>query len=113
MLTLTSSAAKRIREQISKRGHGIGLRLQVKPSGCSGWAYKIDYADEQQDGEHCFEHEGAVIVVPDESMSALEGVQVDFSGDGFNQRWTFRNPNAEADCGCGESFSLRQGAVSG
>ncbi len=113
MLTLTSAAATRIREQIAKRGHGVGLRLQVKPSGCSGWAYKIDYADEVNSGEHRFERDGALIVVPEESMQALDGVVVDFSGDGFNQRWSFTNPNAEADCGCGESFSLRKSAVSG
>ncbi len=113
MLTFTSAAAKRIREQLAKRGHGVGLRLQVKPSGCSGWAYKIDYADDVAADEHRFERDGALIVVPDKSMAALEGVVVDFVGDGFNQRWSFTNPNAEADCGCGESFSLRKSAVSG
>ncbi|MGB1558025.1 MAG: HesB/IscA family protein [Oceanococcaceae bacterium] len=113
MIQLTPAAAQRIREQITARGHGVGIRLEVKPSGCSGWAYKLNYADEQRSDDHRFESEGGVLLVPESSLAALDGTEVDFVGDGFNRRWQFHNPNAEADCGCGESFSLRKEAASG
>lgn len=113
MLTLTAAAAERIRQQIAQRGHGVGIRLRVRTAGCSGFAYALDYAEEVAPDEHRFERDGALLVVPPDSLTALDGTEVDFTGDGFNRRWSFRNPNAEADCGCGESFALRKGVVSG
>lgn len=113
ILTLTPAAAKRIREQMDSRGKAAGVRLKVKVSGCSGYAYVLDFADEVLADEHRIEQDGAVVVVPESSRIALEGTVVDFVGDGFNRRWSFSNPNAEADCGCGESFALRKDVVSG
>ncbi len=112
MITLTPAAAGRIREQIARRGHGLGIRLAVRKAGCSGWAYHVEYADEARADDHRFEAEGAAVYVPEACLAALQGTTVDFVGDGFNQRWSFANPNAEADCGCGESFALREPAAS-
>ena len=112
MLTLTNAAATRIKAQLAQRGQGLGIRLEVKPTGCSGWAYKLDYADEIGPAEQCFERDGAKLVVPEKSLAALNGTVVDFVQDGFNHRWQFQNPNVDADCGCGESFSLREEAKS-
>lgn len=111
-LSLTEAAASRIREQLEQRGRGLGIRLQVKPTGCSGWMYQVEYADDQAPDDVRVEHAGAVLLVPTKSLPALNGTVVDFVGDGFSKRWQFNNPNVEADCGCGESFALRDSAAS-
>lgn len=113
ILTLSPTAVERVREQMSSHSDCVGVRLKVKVSGCSGYAYVLDFADQVGEDEHRIEQDGAVMVVPEASRAALEGTVVDFVGDGFNRRWSFSNPNAEADCGCGESFALRKEAVSG
>jgi iron-sulfur cluster assembly protein len=105
-IAVTESAAQRIQAQISRRGKGVGLRLGVKKSGCSGYAYVLDYADEVLPGEAVFESHGARVVVATDHLQMLDGVTIDFSRDGLNEAFKFRNPNVKAECGCGESFAV-------
>jgi len=105
-VVLTESAAKQIQKQIEKRGKGLGLKLGVKTSGCSGFAYTIDYADELQSGESIFETFGVKVVVADENLTALDGLVLDYAKEGINEAFKFNNPNVKGTCGCGESFSV-------
>lgn len=105
-IQLTESAARRIQDQLSKRGHGLGLRVGVKASGCSGYSYVIDYADKINDTDQVFEAHGARLVVDSKSLPILEGTTLDFQREGLNQMFRFLNPNAKDACGCGESFSI-------
>jgi iron-sulfur cluster assembly protein len=105
-IQLTEAAAKRIQEQIGKRGRGLGLRVGVKPSGCSGYSYVIDYADEVRPDDQVFEAHGARLVVDAKSLPILAGSTLDFQREGLNQMFRFLNPNAKNACGCGESFSV-------
>ena len=106
-ILVTENAAKQIRNQLAKRGAGVGLRVGVKKVGCSGLAYTLDYADELRAGDRMFEAHDAKIVVDAEVLSLLDGSRLDFVKDGFKQVFKFENPNVEATCGCGESFSIR------
>ena len=106
-VTITEAAARRIQDQLKTRGHGLGLRLGVRSSGCSGFAYALDYADEIASDDHVYEAHGVKVVVPADSLPMIEGLTLDFKRDGLNQLFTFHNPKAEDLCGCGESFSLR------
>lgn len=106
-IQLTESAAKQIQAQLARRGAGIGLRLGVKKVGCSGFAYTYDYADELRAGDREFESHGARIVVDAESYDFLEGCTLDFVKEGFKQVFKVDNPNVDATCGCGESFSVK------
>jgi len=103
---LTESAAKQIERQITKRGQGLGLKLGVKTSGCSGFAYTIDYADELNEDESVFETHGVKVVVADENLAALDGLVLDYAKEGINEAFKFNNPNVKGTCGCGESFSV-------
>ncbi|MBE0470538.1 MAG: iron-sulfur cluster assembly accessory protein [Methyloprofundus sp.] len=105
-VVLTESAAKQIQKQIEKRGKGLGLKLGVKTSGCSGFAYTIDYADELHSGESVFETFGVKVVVADENLTALDGLVLDYAKEGINEAFKFNNPNVKGTCGCGESFSV-------
>ena len=105
-MNLTESAARRIREQLTKRGHGLGLRVGVKTSGCSGYSYVIDYADDIKPDDLVIEAHGAKLVVDSKSHPLLEGTTLDFQREGLNQMFRFLNPNAKDQCGCGESFSV-------
>ena len=105
-IQLTEQAAARIREQLAKRGQGLGLRLGVKASGCSGYSYTIDYADKIADEDQVFEAHGARVVVDPRSMPVLDGTTLDFKREGLNQMFRFINPNVKDECGCGESFSV-------
>ena len=106
MIQLTAPAAKRINAQLAKRGSGVGLRLGVKKSGCSGWAYVLDYADAIEPGDQVFETEGAKVVVKTEQLDKLDGITLDFQRDGLNDAFKFINPNVKGECGCGESFAV-------
>lgn len=106
MITLTNSAANHVQNALSRRGKGVGLRLAVKKSGCSGWAYKIEYADEQASTDLRFESHGVAVLVDPESLPFLEGVEVDFRREGLNETFKFNNPNVKDACGCGESFTV-------
>ena len=106
MIQLTAPAAKRINAQLAKRGSGVGLRLGVKKSGCSGWAYVLDYADAVEPGDQVFETEGAKVVVQTSQLDKLDGITLDFQRDGLNEAFKFINPNVKGECGCGESFAV-------
>lgn len=106
MIQLTPTAASRINAQLAKRGKGVGLRLGVKKSGCSGWAYVIDYADAVEVGDEVFEMEGAKVVVKTDQLDKLDGLTLDFKRDGLNEAFKFINPNVKGECGCGESFAV-------
>ena len=106
-ITLTENAAKQIRAQLAKRGQGLGLRVGIKKVGCSGFAYTFDYADEVRAGDRLFEAHEAKVMIDAESLAFLDGSRLDFVKEGFKQVFKFENPNVEATCGCGESFSIR------
>lgn len=104
-ITLTEAAAKHINSQITQ-GKGIGLRVGVKKSGCSGFAYTLDIAREVQDTDRVFESHGAKVVVNGESLSFLEGTEIDYAKQGLGHAFKFNNPNVKNQCGCGESFAV-------
>ncbi len=106
MISLSTRAADRVSHFLAERGRGLGLRLGVKKTGCNGYAYVIDYADEEQPGDLRFESQGVAIFVDPDSLPMLEGTQVDFVKDGLNEAFRFRNPNTRGECGCGESFNV-------
>ncbi len=105
-IELTESAARRIQSQLARRGKGLGLRVAVKKSGCSGYAYVLDYADEVSPGDEVFDAFGAKVVVAQEHLPMLKGLTLDFQRDGLNEAFKFRNPNVTGECGCGESFAV-------
>ena len=105
-IQLTPSAAKRIEAQIAGRGKGLGLRIGVRKSGCSGYAYVLDYADEIKPGEEIFEQHGAKVVINPEHLPVLAGLTLDFQKQGLNEAFKFLNPNVKGECGCGESFTV-------
>ncbi|MCG6942018.1 MAG: iron-sulfur cluster assembly accessory protein [Thiohalocapsa sp.] len=106
-VTLTDAAARHISNMIEKRGHGLGLRIGTKKSGCTGFAYVVDYADEVAAGDQVFESHGVKVVVDDQSLPRLDGMEVDFVKTSLlNEGFEFRNPNIKDQCGCGESFSV-------
>ncbi len=105
-ISLTASAANRVRDFLSRRGSGIGLRLGVKKTGCSGFAYVVNYADELAEGDTVFESDGVKIIVDGDALELVDGTIIDFVRDGLNEAFKFRNPNAKGECGCGESFNV-------
>ncbi|WP_292976115.1 iron-sulfur cluster assembly accessory protein [Nitrosomonas sp.] len=106
-ITLTERAARQIRHQLDKRGKGIALRLGVKKSGCSGFAYSFDYADDMLDDDQLFESNDAKVIVKRDQLSFIDGSEIDFVQEGLNSSFKFSNPNIDNTCGCGESFSLK------
>ena len=105
-ITLTEAAAERVRSQITARGASEGLKLGVKTSGCSGFMYTIDFADETTEKDQVFEDHGAKVIVDSDSLGFLDGTEVDYGREGLNESFRFNNPNATAECGCGESFTV-------
>jgi iron-sulfur cluster assembly protein len=105
-LQLSPSAARRIQAQLAKRGKGLGLRVGVKKSGCSGYAYTMDYADDVAADDQVFESNGAKLIVKSEHLPVLEGMILDWQKQGLNESFKFINPNVKAQCGCGESFAV-------
>jgi iron-sulfur cluster assembly protein len=105
-ISLTQSAAARVRSFLEKRGNGVGLRIGVRKSGCSGWAYTIDYADAVKADDTVFDREGVKVIVNNDSLELIDGTEVDFVKDGLNEAFKFRNPNVKGECGCGESFTV-------
>lgn len=103
---LTEVAAKRVQDFLENRGKGIGLRLGVKTTGCSGLAYVIEFVDELESEDSVFESRGVKVVVDPKSLIFLDGTQVDFAREGLNEGFQFINPNAKDECGCGESFTI-------
>ena len=105
-ITLTESAARQITTHITECGKGIGLRLGVKRTGCSGFAYVVDVADHLAQDDVLLENRGMKIVVNIEHLPLLEGTEIDFVRQGLGDSFRFRNPNVSGECGCGESFSV-------
>jgi iron-sulfur cluster assembly protein len=105
-ISLTPSAVTRVKTFLASRGHGLGLRLGVKSTGCSGYAYVVNYADELQQDDVVFEDQGVKVIVDRKSLSYIDGTQVDFVKQGLNEAFRFRNPNVKGECGCGESFTV-------
>jgi iron-sulfur cluster assembly protein len=105
-VSLTQSAAARVRSFLEKRGSGVGLRIGVRRTGCSGYAYLIDYADAVGADDVVFDHAGVKVIVDSKSLSLIDGTEVDFVKEGFNEAFKFRNPNVKGECGCGESFNV-------
>ncbi len=103
---LTESAAQRVASYLKKRGHGIGLRVGVRKTGCSGYAYQLDYADAVEEGDVVFEDRGVKLIVDNSSLPFVDGTEVDFVKQGLNEAFKFRNPNVKGECGCGESFNV-------
>ncbi len=105
-ISLTLSAVERVRSYLEKRGRGLGLRVGVRKTGCSGYAYLIDYADSIGPDDVVFDEQGVKVVVDAEALKLIDGTEVDFVKQGINEAFKFRNPNVKGECGCGESFSV-------
>jgi len=106
MIKLTNTAVARVRDMVTKRGAGIGLRIGVTKSGCSGYSYALDYAETIADNDIVIEQDGVKVVIDQESMPVLDDLVLDFVKQGLNQSFKFNNPNVVSSCGCGESFSV-------
>lgn len=105
-ITMTERAAERVRHFLDNRGSGIGLRLGVKTTGCSGMAYVLEFVDETQDEDQVFEIHGLKVIVDPKSLIYLDGTELDYAKEGLNEGFQFNNPNVKDTCGCGESFTV-------
>ncbi|MFM2056189.1 MAG: hypothetical protein RLY71_574 [Pseudomonadota bacterium] len=105
-VTVTPKAATKIRKALDSRGGGVGLRIAVKTSGCSGYAYALEFADVAAPEDLSFDSEGVTVLVDAKSLPMVDGTQLDWVREGLNEGFKFNNPNAAATCGCGESFTV-------
>ena len=105
-ITITPAAAAHVAEQMDACGHGIGIRVGVKTTGCSGMAYVLEFVDKLEVGDQVFEEAGVKVVVDPKSLLYIDGTEMDFVKQGVNEGFEFINPNAKGECGCGESFSI-------
>ncbi len=105
-ITLTAAAAQRVKNFLEQRGKGIGLRLAVKPSGCSGMAYALEFVDELGENDQVFEDHGVKVIVDSKSLLYIDGTELDYTKEGLNEGFKFNNPNVKGECGCGESFTV-------
>jgi len=105
-ISVTERAARQIKKQLEKRGKGIGLKLAVKKSGCSGYSYALDYADSLNENDQVFEDFGVKVVVHTDDMQFVDGIELDYRREGINEAFQFNNPNVKGTCGCGESFTV-------
>jgi iron-sulfur cluster assembly protein len=106
MITLTEKAANHVQRYMTKRGKGIGVRLGVRTTGCSGLAYKLEYVDESAPEDAAFESHGVKVIIDPKSLAYLDGTELDFVREGLNEGFKFNNPNEKDRCGCGESFRV-------
>ena len=106
-ITVTEAAARHVNRYLSKRGKGLGVRLGVKTTGCSGLAYKLEYVDQAEPEDVVFEgHGGVKVLVDPKSLAYIDGTELDFTKEGLNEGFKFNNPNVKDECGCGESFTV-------
>lgn len=105
-LTLTENAAAHVQDFLAKRGKGVGLRIGVRTTGCSGMAYKLEFADAANDDDLQFESHGVKLLVDPKSLQYIDGTELDYTREGLNEGFKFRNPNVKDECGCGESFNV-------
>ncbi len=105
-ISLTESAAERVQKYLVARGEGVGLWLGISKTGCSGYSYVINYADDIAESDVVFEDKGVKVIVDPEALALIDGTVVDFVKNGLNEAFSFRNPNVTGECGCGESFNV-------
>jgi iron-sulfur cluster assembly protein IscA len=105
-ITLTDKAATHVQNFLAKRGKGVGLRLGVRTSGCSGMAYMLEFVDDLNPDDHTFESHGVKVIVDPKSLPYIDGTELDFAREGLNEGFKFNNPNVKDACGCGESFNV-------
>jgi len=105
-ITLTESAAERVRNCLAERGSGVGLRLGITKTGCSGFAYVVNYADSIEPEDTVFDDAGVAVIVDQSVLEMIDGTEIDFVKQGLNEAFKFRNPKSTGECGCGESFSV-------
>ncbi len=105
-LSLSSAAVEHVQQQLEQRGKGVGIRLGVRTSGCSGMAYVLEFVDQLEDGDEVFETQGVKLIVDKKSLVYLDGTELDFVKEGLNEGFKFNNPNVKDECGCGESFTV-------
>ena len=105
-ITLTERAARHVQNFLAKRGKGVGLRIGVRTSGCSGMAYKLEFADAANDDDLKFESGGVTVLVDPQSLPYIDGMELDYAREGLNEGFKFNNPNVKDQCGCGESFKV-------
>jgi iron-sulfur cluster assembly protein len=105
-ITLTEAAAKHVLGFLENRGSGLGIRLGVRTSGCSGMAYVLEFADEAVEDDVVFEDHGVKVLVDAKSLLYLDGTELDYTKEGLNEGFKFNNPNVKDACGCGESFTV-------
>ena len=106
MITLTETAAQHVRDYLARRGKGVGLRVGVRTSGCSGLAYKLEFVDAVNAEDHQFESHGVKVLVDPKSLQYIDGTVLDYTREGLNEGFKFTNPNVKDECGCGESFNV-------
>lgn len=105
-IALTENAARHVERYLRKRGKGIGLRLGVRTTGCSGLAYKLEFVDDAESTDSMFESHGVKVFIDPKSLPYLSGMELDYTREGLNEGFRFHNPNEKAQCGCGESFTV-------
>ncbi|CAM3796671.1 iron-sulfur cluster assembly protein IscA [Rheinheimera salexigens] len=105
-ISMTAAAADRVRNFLHNRGKGIGLRVGVKTTGCSGLAYVLEFVDTLNEDDQVFEHDELKLIVDGKSLVYIDGTQLDFVKEGLNEGFQFTNPNVDGECGCGESFTV-------
>ncbi|MBI5331724.1 MAG: iron-sulfur cluster assembly protein IscA [Betaproteobacteria bacterium] len=105
-VTMTERAANHVRNFLAKRGKGLGIKLGVRTSGCSGMAYKLEFVDVADPEDHTFIHFGVTLYIDPKSLAYLDGTELDFAREGLNEGFKFNNPNVKSQCGCGESFNV-------
>jgi iron-sulfur cluster assembly protein len=105
-ISMTAAAARHVRGYLQNRGKGIGIRLGVRTSGCSGMAYVLEFADQLEPDDQVFETEGVKVIVNPKSLAYLDGTELDYTREGLNEGFKFNNPNVKGACGCGESFNV-------
>lgn len=105
-ITITEAAARHVQKFLTNRGKGVGIRLGVKPSGCSGMSYVLEFVDELQPEDQVFEGHGVKVIIDPKSLLYLDGTELDFTREGLNEGFRFNNPNVKDACGCGESFNV-------
>lgn len=105
-ITLTDAAATRVKQFLEERGNGVGLRFGVTKTGCSGFAYIVDFADDIGGEDHVYDSNGVTIVVDAKSLPLVDGTEIDFATHGLGESFQFHNPNVKSECGCGESFGV-------
>lgn len=105
-ISMTTAAAERVRHFLENRGKGLGLRVGIKTTGCSGLAYVLEFVDELNQDDEVFEDQGVKLIVDGKSLIYIDGTELDFTREGLNEGFKFNNPNVNGECGCGESFTV-------